>query len=774
MAEFQAPMTEASRQAHDRRAQRVRHAPVRRCLLALALLIAPVMLAAVLAAGAARAQFPLPVGQNRVQVDLLAEPSTARPGEAFDALLRMRIAPGWHTYWMNPGDSGLATSLDWRLPPGITAGPLVWPVPKRLPVGPLMNYGYEAEVLLPVRINVPADFAGPLLQVSAQADWLVCKDVCIPESAPVGFTLPVAPIAVQPDARTAPLFAAARAALPAALAGWTIAARVTGTQLQIALRAPDGAAAPAGEVYFFNAAEGQVAHAAAQTLARHRDGLVVEVPLQAQPVTPVAQMEGLLVAAAGFGAGGPVAASIAAPLTSTLPDLGPLLATTTVPGAAAAVPAKVERTPPAAPLGLLLALLLALAGGVVLNLMPCVFPVLSLKAMAIVGQARSDPRGLRASGLAFGAGVLLSFWALAGTLIVLRAGGEQVGWGFQLQSPGFVATMAVLFTLLALNLAGVFEMGARVAALAGSMPERKGASGSFFTGVLAVAVAAPCTAPFMGAALGYALAQPAAHALAVFGALAVGMALPYLLLSFVPALARRLPRPGPWMVTFRQAMVFPLLATVAWLAWVLGLQAGIDAVFGLLAGLVLVALAAWLYGRYVVPAARPRTRLVATSASLVIALAGGYTAWPAQGSMPVEVSAGDVTRQGDTDAWQPWSAGRVAELRAQGRPVFIDFTAAWCVTCQANKQLVLDTGAVRRAFAEHDVATLRADWTRRDRAISEALAGYGRSGVPVYVLYLPGQPAPVLLPELLTRDIVLSALAAAGTDTAAGTRRALP
>ena len=730
------------------------------------------MLLAMLSAGAVDAQ-GLPTGQNRVQVELLAEPSTVRPGETFHALLRMRISPGWHTYWMNPGDSGLATTLDWRLPAGVTAGPLSWPVPKRLPVGPLMNYGYETEVLLPVQLSVPDGFAGSMLQVSAQADWLVCREVCIPESAPVGFTLPVAPIAALPDPRFAPLFAAARAALPAAtLPGWTTTARVSGARLQIALRAPEGISAAQGEVYFFNATEGQVAHAAAQTVAHHRDGLLIEVPLLPQPFTPVERMQGLLVAAGGFGAGQPSAATIGAPFSADLPDLGPLLTTTTVAGTAAAAPPAGAAAPAqsSAPLGLLFALLLAAAGGIVLNLMPCVFPVLSLKAMAIVEQASSDPRGLRANGLAFGAGVLASFWALAGTLIALRAGGEQVGWGFQLQSPPFVAAMAVLFTLLALNLAGVFEVGSRVAALAGNVPERKGPAGSFFTGVLAVAVAAPCTAPFMGAALGYALSQPAPHALAVFGALALGMALPYLLLSFVPALARRLPRPGRWMVTFRQAMVFPLLATVAWLAWVLGLQSGIDVVFGLLAGLVLVALAAWLYGRFAVPAATARTRTAAIVASLAIALAGGLAAWPAPGEDPAGGSASADRRPDDATAWQPWTADRVAELRAAGRPVFIDFTAAWCVTCQANKQLVLDTRAVREAFADRNVGTLRADWTRRDRAISEALAGYGRSGVPVYVLYLPGQAAPVLLPELLTRDIVLSALAQAGTQAVAGTR----
>jgi thiol:disulfide interchange protein DsbD len=733
------------------------HAQLRPLLLVLAMLCAAV-------AGAQG----LPPGQNRVQVELLAEPSTARPGEAFHALLRMRIAPGWHTYWMNPGDSGLATTLDWRLPQGVTAGALSWPVPKRLPVGPLMNYGYETEVLLPLQISVPAGFAGSVLQLSAQADWLVCKDVCIPESAPVGFSLPVAAVAALPDPRAAPLFAAARAALPGTLPAWTATARVDGARLRIALRAPAGATAPPpGEVYFFNATEGQVAHAAAQTVAHHRDGLLIDVPLQPQPLAPVERMAGLLVAAQGFGPGQPSAATVEAALSSELPDLGPLRATLTIAGAAAAatVMDAPATAPPAAPLGLLLALLLAAAGGIVLNLMPCVFPVLSLKAMAIVGQARSDPRGLRMNGLAFGAGVLAAFWMLAGTLIALRAGGEQVGWGFQLQSPPFVAAMAVLFTLLALNLAGVFEVGSRVSALAGSMPERKGPVGSFFTGLLAVAVAAPCTAPFMGAALGYALAQPALHALAVFGALALGMALPYLLLSFLPSLARRLPRPGPWMVAFRQAMVFPLLATVAWLAWVLGLQAGVDAVFGLLSGLVLVALAAWLYGRFAQPSAGHRARTAAIAASLAIALAGGYAAWPVQGLAPAAGGSGSGAPQGDAAGWEPWSAERVAALRAEGRPVFIDFTAAWCVTCQANKQLVLDSQPVREAFAERNVATLRADWTRRDRAISEALAGYGRSGVPVYVLYLPGRAAPALLPELLTRDIVRASLSAPRTTT---------
>jgi len=729
------------------------------------LLISLFMLGAVLAlARPAAAQTPFgSAGVNRVQVELIPEVSTVRPGESFWTVLRMRIAPEWHTYWLNPGDSGLPTTLEWQLPSGVTAGSVQWPVPGRLPVGPLMNYGFEREVLLPVELSVPADFSQSLLRVDARADWLVCREVCIPESHPVGFELPVAPIAMVADPRHAAVFAAARKALPGRLSDWTIVATVADSVLRIALKPPAGASIPTGEIYFYNGVEGQVAHARPQTVSRHEAGLIVDVPLQNQPITPVDRLSGLLVAAAGFGAGEPSAAVLESPLaTAPLPidalALGPLLERTQFGGTggsskAAGVAGASGRLAGGPDIGLLLALGLALAGGLLLNLMPCVFPILSMKALGMVEQAADDPRGLRAHGLAFGAGVLLSFWALAGVLIALRAGGEQIGWGFQLQSPPFVAAMAVLFTLLALNLAGVFEFGSRLAVAAGSLRGRGGHSGSFLNGVLAVAIAAPCTAPFMGAALGYALAQPAGVALAVFAALAIGMALPYMLLSFAPGLARRLPRPGAWMVSFRQAMVFPLLATVAWLAWVLGSQAGNNAVFGLLAGLVLLALAAWIYGRFAIPGASQSARTIATVSTLLLGLAGLYAAWP-----PTDGAATGSTRAAGAVDWQPWSSERVATLRAEGRPVFIDFTAAWCVTCQANKALVLDSAAVARRMTERNVATLRADWTRPDSAISEALSGYGRSGVPVYVLYLPGRAEPLLLPELLTRDIVLDAL----------------
>jgi len=714
---------------------------------------------------AAQAPFGGPASRQ-VQVDLVPEVTTVRPGEPFWAALRMRIAPQWHTYWLNPGDSGLATQLQWQLPAGVSAGELQWPVPKRLPVGPLMNYGYEREVVLPVRIDVPAGFAESMLRVSALAEWLVCKDVCIPESAMVGFQLPVAPVAAAPDPRWQALFAQARSALPGTLTGWTASATVAGQQLLISLKAPPGTVVPAGEIYFFNGFEGQVAHSKPQSTVRHRDGLLVQVPLQVQPTTPIERVSGLLVASAGLGANQPAAAMIEAALVPEIAALGPRLDGTTGDTSTGASSISAQPATPA-PIGLALALLLALVGGLILNLMPCVFPVLSIKALAMVEQATRDPAALRVHGLAFGAGVLLSFWALAGVLIALRAGGEQIGWGFQLQSPPFVAAMAVLFTLLALNLAGVFETGLRVASAAGNVPERGGNTGAFLTGVLAVAVAAPCTAPFMGAALGYALAQSAAMAFAVFGALAIGMASPYVLLSFMPRAARLLPRPGPWMVTFRQAMVFPLLGTVAWLVWVLGMQAGNDAVLGLLAGLVLVALAAWIYGRFAHPGSTQPGRAVAATATLAVALAGLYAAWPAPGAEP---SAGSVRPAAGLVDWQPWSSERVAQLRAEGRPVFIDFTAAWCVTCQANKQLVLETAAVAARFKAGNVATLRADWTRRDRAITEALAGYGRSGVPVYVVYLPGRTQPVLLPELLTRDIVLTALDAKISSPVAGAR----
>jgi thiol:disulfide interchange protein DsbD len=429
-----------------------------------------------------------------------------------------------------------------------------------------------------------------------------------------------------------------------------------------------------------------------------------------------------------------------------LPAAGAAPPTEAAPGTAATLPA----TTPASALGLGLALAMALAGGALLNLMPCVFPVLSLKVFGFAHHAH-DRRGLLAGGLAYTAGVVLSFVALAALLLVLRAGGEQLGWGFQLQSPGFVAALAVLFTLIGLNLAGVFEAGTLLPGSVAALRARHPLVDSLLTGVLAVAVASPCTAPFMGAALGLAVTLPAAQALAVFAALGLGMALPYLMASAWPALAARLPRPGPWMAHFKSLMAFPMFATVVWLVWVLGQQAGIDGAAGLLGLLVAIAFAAWAFGATTLGPAARRSLGVVALALVAAALAWALPAWRQEAVAPGQAAG---------ERWAAWSPERVQQALAEGRPVFVDFTAAWCVTCQFNKRTTLDRADVLAAFEARRVVLLRADWTRRDAAISAELARLQRSGVPVYVLHAPGGAGPTLLSEILSREELLRALEA--------------
>jgi thiol:disulfide interchange protein DsbD len=395
-------------------------------------------------------------------------------------------------------------------------------------------------------------------------------------------------------------------------------------------------------------------------------------------------------------------------------------------------------------------LLFAFVGGVLLNLMPCVFPVLSLKLLGFADRAHERAR-LVAGGFAYTAGVLLSFIALAGLLLALRAAGAQLGWGFQLQEPGFVAALAVLFTLIGLNLAGVFELRAVLPANIGGWQIRHPLVDAFFTGVIAVAIASPCTAPFMGAALGFAIGLPATQALLVFASLGLGMAMPYLLASLIPAVARALPRPGPWLMRFKILMAFPMFATVVWLIWVLGMQTGIDGAAAMLAVLVVIALVAWVWGSPMVGKAR---LALGVPAIFVLGVAIAWAAPMLREASPV--GAGSAIEQG----WEPWSAQRVEQYRAQGRPVFVDFTAAWCVTCQYNKRTTLSDARVLEAFAGKNVVLLRADWTSRDAAIGEALTHLGRSGVPVYALYTVDEfEPPRLLSELLSVDEVRAAVA---------------
>ena len=642
----------------------------------------------------------------------------------------------WHTYWKNPGDSGLPTTLTWTLPTGVAAGDIEWPTPSKLPIGPLMNYGYEGTLLLPVAVTVPQGFQAGTLNVRLRAEWLVCKDVCIPEEGEFTIDVP----AQAATAGHAELFAAARDARPQPLPDARATAAVEDGALLVRV-----AGLPADwqgrQLTFFPETPGVIANAA-QPQARWQDGeWTARVPLDAQRSESPSAMP-VVLAAAGQAAGRLVQLAV----TTPWPAVAAAPAALPAPGAAggAAPPA-----PTAPPIGLALALAFALVGGVLLNLMPCVFPVLSLKVLGFAAHG-GERRTRVAGGVAYTVGVVLSFVALAALLLALRAGGEQLGWGFQLQSPAVVAALAALFTLIGLNLAGVFELGSVLPGAVAAARARHPVVDSLLTGVLAVAVASPCTAPFMGASLGLAVTLPAGQALAVFATLGLGMALPYLAAAVSPGLARLLPRPGVWMAHFKTLMAFPMFATVIWLVWVLGQQVGIDGAAALLALLLALAFAAWALGS---PTLGPRARGGFGAASLLLMAAALFWAVPALR----QEAAAQVPRA--DDAWQPWSADRVAQAQAAGQPVFVDFTAAWCVTCQFNKRTTLARPDVQAAFAEKQVLLLRADWTRRDAAISAELTRLGRSGVPVYALYSPGAAGPRLLSEILSSDEVRGALA---------------
>ena len=669
----------------------------------------------------------------KVRAELVVHaPAGVVAGQPLWLGLKIEHQPHWHTYWKNPGDSGLPTTLAWTLPAGVSAGVIEWPTPSRLPIGPLMNYGYEGTLLLPVAVSVPADFKAETLNVKLHAEWLVCKDVCIPEEGDFAIAVPTQ----AASAGHGELFAQARAALPqAAPAARASAAVDDGT---LVVRVGGLPASWQGQALtFFPETAGVIQNAAPPRSEWQGGEWIARVPLDPQRSESPQTMPAVLTAPRQ-----PAGVLVQIAVTTPWP------AVAAAAPAALAVPAA-PVAPASPPVGLALGLLLALAGGALLNLMPCVFPVLSLKVLGFAAHG-GDRRTRLAGGLAYSAGVVLSFVGLAALLLLLRAGGEQLGWGFQLQSPAVVATLAALFTLIGLNLAGVFELGSVLPSSVAAARARHPVVDSLLTGVLAVAVASPCTAPFMGASLGLAVTLPAWQALAVFAALGLGMALPYLALSAWPAAARRLPRPGIWMAHFRTLMAFPMFATVVWLVWVLGQQAGIDGAAALLALLLALAFAAWALGS---PALGPKARGGFGAAALVLMAAALFWAVPA---LRHEAAA---AVPGANGAWQPWSPERVAQAQAEGRPVFVDFTAAWCVTCQFNKRTTLANSTVQTAFADKRVLLLRADWTRRDAAITAELSRLGRNGVPVYVLHAPGA-APRLLSEILSTDEVLGALAA--------------
>lgn len=665
------------------------------------------------------------VRTDHVEAELVAERTAVAPGEPLTLALRLHMMPGWHTYWRNPGDSGFPTRLAWQLPDGFSASALQWPLPQRLPAGPLTNFGYENEVFLLSNLTVPKHLSSQDVAIAARANWLVCsEDACIPESANLSLQLPVG---VGAASEYAQAIARTRTRLPipaSKLSRWQFAARRLAHGAAIDVLPPTGA--PLQSLTFFPYADSGIASAAPRLSSAagvHR----LTVESSPEQGSDFARLAGILVAPHGFGdADGPRAVTIDLPLDAAAPTVA----------AGASTHA----------LTLSLALLFAFVGGLILNLMPCVLPVISIKVLSFVEHGADDPQGTRKHGLLFALGVVLSFWALAGLLLALRDAGAELGWGFQLQSPVVIALLALFFFALGLNLSGVFEVGMMLPGGISGWRARNPYVDSLASGALAVAVASPCTAPFMGAALGYAVSQSGVSAFLVFTALGIGMAAPYLLLAWFPRWLRYLPRPGQWMVRFKQFLAFPIYGTVVWLAWVFGLQAGVNALVMLLTATVMVGAAAWLLGM------RPARPLIATAAAAVLALAAIVVAIPRGDAVsPVSAKSADA-------GWEAFSPKRVAAHTAAGQPVFVDFTAAWCVTCQVNKQLVLHSDEIKQAFESKGVIRVIADWTRQDESITRTLATFGRNGVPLYVLYRP-HAKPLVLPAILTREAVLEALA---------------
>lgn len=719
------------------------------------------MLLVALPALAASSSADLP----HVHVQLISPDARLHPGTANNAGLYFKLEPGWHVYWKNPGDAGEPPHVKWTLPKGIMAGLLQFPIPKRLPLGPLMDFGYEDEVLFPIQLNVAAGASAGPATLHAKVDWLVCRGSCIPEKAELDLTRSIGPVnagntPIQPDQDIwARLANKLPQALPANLKiGFLPAAG--GFRLTVVT----GQREAEGE--FFPAEPDILSNPAPQVAKPTANGITLDLKKDESLAANPKQLQGLLQLSGGRAyelialAGPPtVAKAPAIPAPTTGSEAAAAVASSSPSGASAAT--QVTPTAPAEPSGpgLLQAAGLAFLGGLILNLMPCVFPVLFIKGLSLVQSGGEERHKLRTHGFVYAAGILVSFWVLVALLLGLRSAGSHLGWGFQFQSPVFLSLMAALLFFLGLSLAGQFEIGLTLTSAGGSLAQKQGYTGSFFTGVLAVIVATPCTAPFMGVALGYALSQTAIVTFGIFTALALGLAAPYVALTLQPAWTSILPRPGAWMEVLKQAVSIPIFATVIWLAWVLANAYGAAVLAALLASFLLLAIAGWFLGRW------PAKGWATTVAGLIVIVAVALMSFNAHLTeaqvVPGFANGPDkpLTMRLDVGSgWQPWSAQAVAHYQSQGRPVFVDFTASWCLSCQVNERIAFSAPEVQKAFADSNVVLMRADWTRYDDSITQTLTSLGRSGVPTYVLYVPGQKSPRILPEVLTPGIVTNAI----------------
>lgn len=678
----------------------------------------------------------------QVSARLVASVDSVTPGSDIYFGLNQVIIPHWHTYWSNPGDSGLPTTIKWKLPAGADASDILWPIPSRITLGTITNYGYSDQVTLLNKIHVPTD-ASPGTNFTAEAtvDWLVCNEECIPQQVKLGLNLPIV-AAGSATGSGSPLVQDALTKLPVT-SPWPIKVEPVQGGFSVKLALGETQSKQIKEIWFYPADWGVLVQNENQPYQVSANEISLSLKAGEAPLKANQALKGVLV----------VTEQTAQGLVSTGFNVDQ------IPAVAAANPK--------ADIGFVTALLLALAGGLILNLMPCVFPVLSLKALSLVSHAQQSTLQIRLQGWVYTAGVLASFGLLAAVLVILKAGGAQIGWGFQFQSPLFVLAMAYLMFLVGLNLSGVFVIGGSIAGVGSSLADRGGYSGSFFTGVLATIVATPCTAPFMAAALGYALAQPPVKLFAIFFSLGFGLALPYLALANWPRLQRWLPRPGAWMERTKQVLAFPMYAAAVWLVWVLAQQAGASAVLIALGGMVALAFAVWLYDS--TRNTRPRTEIIGTGvalATLVLTLFVGYSG-VSLGTESADSQVAETSNTKDRN-YEPYSAERLQSLLAEGKPVFLNFTASWCISCLVNERVALSNNSVKDAFKNVGITYLKGDWTKRDAEITKILTQFGRSGVPLYVFYPAGKnSAPIELPQVLTPDIVINKITTASAKDVA-------
>lgn len=671
--------------------------------------------------------------EDPLRVALISEEQSVQPGRPFWVALRLQIDDHWHAYWKNPGDSGMPTAVEWELPAGVTAGAIQWPYPQRFDLDSLIGYGYEGETWLLVEMTPTAAFKDITLKAHVRS--LVCSDsACLPIESDLELQLPVAKEAPVPRKEWAAAFEQARAKIPHSR--WSVKAERSGSLIQLTLNTN----LDIQQALFFPDSP-QGLDPRAEPVLSHQDGRTV-IALKGEEGVQPEQLKGvLLLTHAGGQEAVAVDASYAGDKLIAFADEHPVK-----------LPMEKNESE-----GFAIVLLLAFIGGMILNLMPCVLPVVSFKILSFVKMAGQCRAKTLQHGIAFSAGVVVSFWVLAGLLLLLQAYGHSVGWGFQLQEPLFIALLAALLLVFGLSLFGIFEIGTGLMGMASDAQQRtSGLLGSFFSGVLATTVATPCTGPFLGTAVGFAVSLPAVFALAIFTAIGTGMAAPYLALTAYPTLLRFLPKPGAWMITFKELMGFLMFGTVLWLTWVFGAQTSSLGLFMLLGSFFFISLACWIYGKWGGAITKTKmVRRIGMFGALICLAVAGYAIVEASHTEGVQHEA-----VATSEGWEPYSAERVAELQKQGVPVFVDFTAKWCLICQAN-HLILSVDEVQAAFNQKGVVRMKADWTKADPAITMALKEYGRNSVPLYLLYgTDSSQMPQILPQVLTPEIVLRELQA--------------